>query len=210
MHANEKTCGRGDAVKRTFRRSGFSLVELLTVIFIIALLIGILVPSLNAARNAAKKTSSKSVLNSVGVGLEMFKNENGSDFPQSNGYPPSFVHPPLTAFTAQFGANEANEGKFPYLEGYPIVYGAQWLPAMLMGLDNQGLIKRSAVPRQTPPLAPERWYTPEAIREFCRRIGVNRMDSVVDIALLEHCLRDDLNRRASRVITRYAAARPTA
>ena len=45
-----------------------------------------------------------------------------------------------------------------------------------------------------------RGYTPEAIREFCRRIGVNRMDSVVDIALLEHCLRDDLNRRALRVM----------
>jgi len=45
-----------------------------------------------------------------------------------------------------------------------------------------------------------RGYTPEAIREFCRRIGVNRMDSVVDIALLEHCLRDDLNRRAPRAM----------
>jgi len=45
-----------------------------------------------------------------------------------------------------------------------------------------------------------RGYTPEAIREFCRRIGVNKIDSVVDIALLEHCLREDLNRRAPRVL----------
>ena len=45
-----------------------------------------------------------------------------------------------------------------------------------------------------------RGYTPEAIRDFCARIGVSKFDSVVDIALLEHCLRDDLNRRAPRVM----------
>jgi len=43
-----------------------------------------------------------------------------------------------------------------------------------------------------------RGYTPEAVRDFCDRIGVNKMDSTVDIALLEHCLREDLNRRALR------------
>jgi len=45
-----------------------------------------------------------------------------------------------------------------------------------------------------------RGYTPEAIRDFCRRIGIAKMDSVVDVGLLEHCLREDLNRRASRVM----------
>ncbi len=43
-------------------------------------------------------------------------------------------------------------------------------------------------------------YTPEAIRDFCERIGVAKADSVVDIGLLEHCLRDDLNKRAPRVM----------
>jgi len=43
-----------------------------------------------------------------------------------------------------------------------------------------------------------RGYTPEAIREFCSRIGVAKRDSRIDVALLEHCLRDDLNRRAPR------------
>jgi glutaminyl-tRNA synthetase len=43
-----------------------------------------------------------------------------------------------------------------------------------------------------------RGYTPEAIREFCSRIGLAKRDSVVDVALLEHCLREDLNRRAPR------------
>ena len=43
-----------------------------------------------------------------------------------------------------------------------------------------------------------RGYTPEAIRNFCKRIGVAKADSRIDLALLEHCLRDDLNKRASR------------
>ncbi len=45
-----------------------------------------------------------------------------------------------------------------------------------------------------------RGYTPESIRDFCDRIGVAKRESVVDIALLEHCLRVDLNKRAPRVM----------
>lgn len=43
-----------------------------------------------------------------------------------------------------------------------------------------------------------RGYTPEAIRDFTDRIGVAKRDSTVDMALLEYCIRDDLNRRAHR------------
>ncbi len=43
-----------------------------------------------------------------------------------------------------------------------------------------------------------RGYTPESIRDFAGRIGVAKTDSVVDVALLEHCLREDLNKRAPR------------
>jgi len=45
-----------------------------------------------------------------------------------------------------------------------------------------------------------RGYTPEAIRNFCERIGVAKTNSIIDIALLEHCIREDLNRRAPRVM----------
>jgi glutaminyl-tRNA synthetase len=45
-----------------------------------------------------------------------------------------------------------------------------------------------------------RGYTPDAIRTFCERIGVAKRNSIVDIAMLEHCLREDLNRRAPRVM----------
>jgi glutaminyl-tRNA synthetase len=45
-----------------------------------------------------------------------------------------------------------------------------------------------------------RGYTPEAIRDFCERIGVAKNESMVDIALLEYCVREDLNKRAPRVM----------
>jgi len=50
-----------------------------------------------------------------------------------------------------------------------------------------------------------RGYTAEAIREFCDRIGIAKRDSTVDVQLLEHCLREDLNRRSPR---RMAVLRP--
>ena len=45
-----------------------------------------------------------------------------------------------------------------------------------------------------------RGFTPESIRDFSDRIGVAKRDSTVDIALLEHCVREDLNKRANRVM----------
>jgi glutaminyl-tRNA synthetase len=45
-----------------------------------------------------------------------------------------------------------------------------------------------------------RGYTPEAIRSFCARIGVAKNDNLVDISLLESCVRDDLNDRAPRAM----------
>ncbi len=45
-----------------------------------------------------------------------------------------------------------------------------------------------------------RGYTPNSIRDFCERIGVAKRDSTVDVALLEHCVRQDLNKHAPRVM----------
>ena len=45
-----------------------------------------------------------------------------------------------------------------------------------------------------------RGYTPEAIRNFCDRIGVAKNESLIDVALLEHFVREDLNERAPRVM----------
>ena len=45
-----------------------------------------------------------------------------------------------------------------------------------------------------------RGYTPESIRNFCDRIGVSKVNSVVEYSFLEHCLREDLNEKAQRIM----------
>jgi glutaminyl-tRNA synthetase len=71
----------------------------------------------------------------------------------------------------------------------------------LIGLVEGGYVNGWDDPRM-PTIAGfrRRGYTPESIRNFCDRIGVAKRDSLVDIALLEHCLREDLNKRAPRVL----------
>jgi len=71
----------------------------------------------------------------------------------------------------------------------------------LRALVEQGYVNGYDDPRM-PTLSGlrRRGYTPESIREFCKRIGVAKSKSLVDIALLEHCLRQDLNKRAQRVM----------
>jgi glutaminyl-tRNA synthetase len=71
----------------------------------------------------------------------------------------------------------------------------------LLRLVNEGHVRGWDDPRM-PTLAGlrRRGYTREAVRTFIDRVGVAKNDSVVDIALLEHCVREDLNRRAQRVM----------
>src|SRR5205085_9133938 len=45
-----------------------------------------------------------------------------------------------------------------------------------------------------------RGYTPEAIRDFCDRVGIAKRDNVADLSLLEFCVREDLNKKAQRVM----------
>ncbi len=71
----------------------------------------------------------------------------------------------------------------------------------LLQLVQEGLVSGWDDPRM-PTLAGmrRRGYTPEAIRDLMDRVGVAKNESLVDMALLDHCLRDDLNRRAPRVM----------
>ena len=71
----------------------------------------------------------------------------------------------------------------------------------LLQLVNEGVVKGWDDPRM-PTLSGmrRRGYTPEAVRNFCEKIGVGRRENIVDLALLEYCVREDLNRRAPRVM----------
>jgi glutaminyl-tRNA synthetase len=76
----------------------------------------------------------------------------------------------------------------------------------LLTLVEEGVVSGWDDPRM-PTLAGlrRRGYTPDAIRDFAERIGIAKSDNLVDVALLEHCVREDLNRRAER---RLAVLRP--
>ena len=71
----------------------------------------------------------------------------------------------------------------------------------LLRLVEDGYVSGWTDPRM-PTLAGlrRRGYTPEAIRDFCDRIGVAKNDAIIDIALLEHSLRDHLNKTAQRAM----------
>ena len=71
----------------------------------------------------------------------------------------------------------------------------------LLGLVESGQVKGWDDPRM-PTISGlrRRGYTPQAIRNFCERIGVAKVNSTVDIALLEHLIREDLNKSAARVM----------
>ncbi len=71
----------------------------------------------------------------------------------------------------------------------------------LLALVEQKLVNGWDDPRM-PTIAGirRRGFTPEAVRDFCSRIGVAKKENVVDVALLEHTVREDLNRRAQRAL----------
>ncbi|HXI29992.1 MAG TPA: glutamine--tRNA ligase/YqeY domain fusion protein [Vicinamibacterales bacterium] len=72
----------------------------------------------------------------------------------------------------------------------------------LLQLVQQGHVSGWSDPRM-PTIAGlrRRGYTPESIRNFCARIGVAKKENVIDVAQLEHSIREDLNARAPRVMT---------
>jgi glutaminyl-tRNA synthetase len=76
----------------------------------------------------------------------------------------------------------------------------------LLTLVEQGVVRGWDDPRM-PTIAGlrRRGFTPDSIRDFADRIGIAKSDNLVEVALLEHCLREDLNRRAQR---RMAVLRP--
>lgn len=71
----------------------------------------------------------------------------------------------------------------------------------LLKLVNEGIVDGWNDPRM-PTISGlrRRGYTPESLREFCRRIGVTKQDNVVEYSALESCIRDDLNQNAPRAM----------
>jgi len=100
-------------VKR--RRQGFTIVELLTVLAVIAILIGLLLPATTMVRRMAHNTRQKSQMTAIALGLEAFRNDFGF-------YPPSNASPNPTQ---------------------PAYCGAQKLAIAMVGLDTMGFNRLS-------------------------------------------------------------------
>lgn len=98
------------------KNKGFTVVELLVAIAIVALMIGILLPALTYVRNTAKETVQKAQLNTIEMALTAFKNDNGD-------YPPSY---------------------WTYTSPYNNYCGAQKLAEALLGWDLLGFHPKSA------------------------------------------------------------------
>ncbi len=121
---------------KTQNRRGFTLVEILTVIVIIAILLGILAPALNAVRKAARNIKQKAQIASIETAINVYKNEDCfGDYPPSIGYNDDESYcGAQTLAEAMFGQdllgvdpntlykpddniyNDANDRKGPYLD----------------------------------------------------------------------------------------------
>jgi prepilin-type N-terminal cleavage/methylation domain-containing protein len=120
--ADGRDCGRHAMPRVTTARrrprGGFTLVELLTVVAIIALLIGILVPAISSARISAKNGSTKATLQRITQGCELFRNEF-DEYPRSQGLNP-----------------------FEPVGSQVFLSGAQWLGLQMIGADFQGYCRK--------------------------------------------------------------------
>ena len=100
-------------------------------------------------------------------------------------------------FIAQLGIYHSQQIEFARLNlSYTVLSKRN-----LMRLVSEGYVSGWDDPRM-PTISGlrRRGYTPESIRDFCRKIGITKQDSVIDVELLEHSVREDLNRRAQRVM----------
>jgi len=108
------------------------------------------------------------------------------------------IHRPLYDwFLDELGIYHPRQIEFPRLKlPYTVMSKRRFIE-----LVNDGHVDGYDDPRM-PTLAGlrRRGYTPEAIAEFCRRIGISKADSVIEWHVLEDCVREDLNKRAQRVM----------
>lgn len=103
--------------QRNSEKRAFTIVELLTVMGVIALLIGLLAPALNAVRRVARDTKQKAQFNSIKAGIEMFRADQG-DYPESA----------VIDGTGQTGSLATGK----------VIAGSQRLAEALLGRDFQG------------------------------------------------------------------------
>src|SRR5437016_5753758 len=99
-------------MKRSNRKTGFTLVELLVVIGIIALLISILLPSLNRARETANRVKCGSNMRQIGQAVLLYANENKGNYPRT-------IYDPAVGINASstWDVNNGGSAQDPFTQG---------------------------------------------------------------------------------------------
>jgi prepilin-type N-terminal cleavage/methylation domain-containing protein len=85
--------GKGSIIMKRERKSGFTLVELLVVIAVIALLLAVLIPAMQKAKETARRVICANGMRQIGAGIVMYANSYDNLLPWYAGYDPSFKRP---------------------------------------------------------------------------------------------------------------------
>ena len=118
--------------KQAVRRKGFTLVELLVVIGIIALLISILLPSLNRARETANRVKCGSNLRQIGQAILLYSNENKGNYPRT-------MYVPANNASTYYDISTGNAVKDPFNPANFVANGNAIQPAVFLLIRTQDI-----------------------------------------------------------------------